>query len=288
MTYFNQNRAYINQELYYTIFRHGKRVILAPCEELKKAQKYFKNALNWTYPLEVSTIQMASIHCHKKWILKLDIKDFFGSVPYKLIEKVIQNTCKKIKNADINYYLMITTLDGKLPTGAPTSSHIANACFAPIDEMIKTYCRNLGIRYSRFADDMTFSSDEKYLLNMAENYARRIINMFGFRLNDKKTRYISNNKQQNVLGLVVNNKQVTLPKAYRKKLRAMLHNYSICKLSGAKNVDLKYRAWDEHNIQELKGSLAYTKQVDKNFYNKLKNYAKKLGIGEIIYGNSKA
>lgn len=59
----------------------------------------------------------------------MDIKDFYNSVPYSDIEKFIRKVCTKIKNADTNYYLNLVTVDKKLPTGAPTSAHIANACF---------------------------------------------------------------------------------------------------------------------------------------------------------------
>lgn len=278
MTYFNQNKIYLTQELYYTIFRIGKRVILAPCDELKKAQRYFKTALNWTYPLKINTFKSAKIHCGKKWVLKMDIKDFYGSVPYEYIEKVVKNTCKKIKNADVNYYLMITTLNGKLPTGAPTSAHIANACFSPVDKRIRSYCNAFCLDYSRYMDDMTFSSDDKYFLNMIEKFVQKTLTNFGYNLNDKKTKYISDNKQQNVLGVVVNNTEVRLPKTLRKKLRAMIHSYSVYQSSGAKEIDLKFRTWDEKSIAKLKGYLAYTKQVDEKSYNKLMKYAKSLNV----------
>ena len=276
--YFNQNKIYLTAELYYTVCRVGKRIILAPCEKLKQVQRFFKTAINWVYPLEMNTFNAAKIHCGKKYVLKMDIKDFYGSVPYPFIEQVIKNVCKRIKNADINYYLMITTVDDKLPTGAPTSAHIANACFSPVDKRIRDYANMLGVNYSRYMDDLTFSCDDKYLLNLIEKYVTKTLGNFGYKLNERKTKYISDNKQQNVLGVIVNNKDVRLPKKLRRKLRAALHNYSIFKSSGAKQIDLKYRTWSEQSIAQLKGYLAYTKQVDEKSYNKLINYAKKLDI----------
>lgn len=278
MIYYSQNKIYLTQEFYYTVYRVGKRIILAPCEKLKQAQRFFKTAINWTYPLEMNTFNAAKIHCGKKYVLKMDIKDFYGSVPYPFIEQVVKNVCKRIKNADINYYLMITTVDDKLPTGAPTSAHIANACFSPVDKRIKNYANMLGVNYSRYMDDLTFSCDDKYLLNLVEKFVARTLGNFGYKLNERKTKYISDNKQQNLLGVVVNNKEVRLPKKLRKKLRAALHNYSVFKSSGAKQIDLKYRTWSEQSIARLKGYLAYTKQVDEKSYNKLINYAKKLNI----------
>lgn len=276
--YCNQNKIYLTAELYYTVCRVGKRIILAPCEKLKQAQRFFKTAINWVYPLEINTFNAAKIHCGKKYVLKMDIKDFYGSVPYPFIEQVIKNVCKRIKNADINYYLMITTVDDKLPTGAPTSAHIANACFSPVDKRLKDYANILGISYSRYMDDLTFSCDDKYLLNLIEKYVTKTLGNFGYKLNERKTKYISDNKQQNVLGVIVNNKDVRLPKKLRRKLRAALHNYSIFKSSGAKQIDLKYRAWSKKSIAQLKGYLAYAKQLDEKSYNKLINYAKKLDI----------
>lgn len=271
--YFNKNIIYLTEELYYSVFRIRKRIIFAPCEELKKAQRYFKQALEWTFPLKMNTFDAAKIHCSKKWVLKMDIKDFYGSVPYVFIEQAVKVACKKIKNADINFYLMISTLNGKLPTGSPASAHIANACFGPLDIRIKAYCKMFGVDYSRYMDDLTFSCDDKDLLNLVEEFVINVLKDFGYKVNPRKTKYISDNKQQNVLGLVVNNEKVRLPKELRRKLRAMLHSYSIYQKCGAKPTDLKFRAWDEHNIAQLKGYLAYTKQVDEKYYEKLiKNY----------------
>ncbi|MBR6098535.1 RNA-directed DNA polymerase [bacterium] len=276
--YYNGNKVYLTQKLYYTVCRIGKRVILAPCDELKKKQKYFKTAINWVYPLKMNTFKAAKIHCGKKYILKMDIKDFYGSVPYSFIKQVIKNVCKRIKNADINYYLMITTVEDKLPTGAPTSAHIANACFSPIDKRIRDYSLMFGVDYSRYMDDLTFSCDDKDLLNMIEKFVQKTLTNFGYKLNDKKTKYISDNKQQNVLGLVVNNDTVRMSKDFRRKLRAMIHSYSVCKSSGSKEIDLKYRTWDENSLAKLKGYLAYTKQVDTKTYYKLMHYAKSLNV----------
>ena len=76
-------------------------------------------------------------------------------------------------------------------------------------------------------DDLTFSCDDKYLLNLVEKYVTRTLANFGYKLNERKTKYLADNKQQNVLSVVVNNQEVRLPKKLRRKLRATLHNYSV-------------------------------------------------------------
>lgn len=278
MIYYNKNKAYLTEELFYTICRAGKRVVFAPCDELKKVQKYFKQALEWTYPLKMNTFDCAKIHTGKKWVLKMDIKDFYGSVPYEFTRQAVKKACKKIKNADVNYYLMISTVNKKLPVGAVTSAHIANACFAPVDKRIRAYCDMFGVNYSRYMDDLTFSADNKFSLNKAEKFAGDTLAFFGYKPNKRKTKYISDNKQQNVLGLVVNNKKVRLPKKLRRELRSMIHGYSVYLNCGAKLIDTKYRVWDETQLARLKGYLSYAKQVDEETYCKLIKYAKSLHI----------
>lgn len=272
MLYYDKNKVYISEELYYTIYRRKKRVILAPCDELKKKQQYIKRAINWVYPLKIDILKSAQIHSSKyksnKWVLKLDIKDFYGSVPYEHIKQVMNNVALRINNVDANYYLRMTTVNEKLPTGAPTSAHIANACFQPLDNFIRTYCNNFGINYSRYMDDMTFSADEKFYLNMAEKYVTRLLTGNGYCLNKKKTKYISDNKQQNVLGLVVNGDRVRLSKEFKRKIRAMIHSYTLSK-SQTSQIDIKHRDWGEEKIAKLKGYLAFIKQVDYDFYIKI-------------------
>ena len=145
----------------------------------------------------------------------------------------------------------MTTVNWKLPTGAPTSAHIANACFQPLDNFIRTYCNNFDINYSRYMDDMTFSADEKFYLNMVEEYVTRLLKGNGYCLNKKKTKYISDNKQQNVLGLVVNGDRVRLPKEFKRKIRAMVHSYTLSK-SQTSPIDIKHRIWGEEKLAQLK------------------------------------
>ncbi len=236
------NKIFISLGFYYTVFRRKNRIILAPCEKLKKAQRYFLNAIKREYNLKIDTCTVAQIHTAKKWILKMDIKDFYGSVPYRDIESFISNVCAKIKYANINYYLNLVTVDKKLPTGAPTSAHIANACFRKIEAEIRKICNIYGVDFSRYMDDLTFSSNNKKLLQNIEKRVNNILFFYGYKVNYKKTKYISENKQQKVLGLVVNNKEVCITNKEKRKIRATLHNYAISMAYSTKK-ELKHHIW---------------------------------------------
>lgn len=269
------NKIFISPGFYYTVFRINNRIILAPCEELKKAQRYFLNAVKWEYRLKIDTYRTAQIHTAKKWILKMDIKDFYNSVPYSDIEKFIRKVCTRIKNADTNYYLNLVTVDKKLPTGAPTSAHIANACFRKTDDEIRRLCNIYGVDFSRFMDDLTFSSNNKKLLQIIEKRVKNVLFFYGYKVNSKKTKYISENKQQNVLGLVVNNEAVCISNEEKRKIRALLHNYAISMAYSTKK-DLKHHIWTEKEVSKLSGKIAYIKHVDYRFYIRLRTYNEKL------------
>lgn len=64
------NKVFISPRFYYTVFRINNRIILAPCEELKKAQRYFLNAVKWEYRLKIDTYKTVQIHTAKKMDFK--------------------------------------------------------------------------------------------------------------------------------------------------------------------------------------------------------------------------
>ena len=270
------NKYCINDELYYTVKRIKNRIIHIPCDELKSEQRYFLNAIKWVYPYKADVLSAAKVHSGKKWILKMDIKDFYNSVPQSEIQKVIATVCSKIRGGyNLLEYLSLVTINGKLPTGAPTSPHLANACFKEIDKEIRKISLIFDVDYTRYVDDLTFSAYSKEILKLVERSVIALLKIYGYEVNSKKTKYISDNKQQNVLGLVVNNYRVRLPKDFKRNIRAMLHSYAINKRNSAvKNT--KYLAWDSQREQQLSGYIAYIKHVDKGFYNQLKIYAQKL------------
>ena len=277
MVYLKENKIYITEDLYYTIHRLKKRLIFAPCEVLKYKQRCFLNAIRWSFPLDLDTQRCAEIHTGKKWILKMDIKHFYASVPYSDIKNFIKIVCKNIENANVNYYIDITTVNGKLPTGAPTSAYIADNCFKKADLAIQSYCNVFSVSYSRYMDDLTFSSDNKQVLKKIELKVREILSANGYRLNKKKLKYISSNKQQNILGLIVNYGKVRINNKEKRRIRAMLHSYVIS-ISNSRNKNLKNCFWDYYQKEKLKGYIAYIQHVDNEYYQRLKNYVNKLSL----------
>lgn len=272
----NSNKIYIDNEYYYEIKRIKNRIISVPCDKLKFKQRYILRAIKWVYPYSINVKDVVKMHSGKKWVLKMDIKDFYNSVPLYEIEKCLKKVSEKIySESDYTNLLDLVTLNRRLPVGAPTSPIIANACFYDIDKRIRNLCSIYDVDYSRYVDDLTFSAYNKEVLNIIEKRVTEILSANCYQINKKKTKYISDNKQQNILGLVVNNYRVRLSKDFRRKIRAMLHNYAIFHCE-TKQKDIKYQAWNTHREYQLQGYLSYIKNVDKSFYNRLQIYCKTL------------
>ncbi|PTX61472.1 RNA-directed DNA polymerase [Kordia periserrulae] len=162
--------------------------------------------------------QNIRFHKGQKKVLSIDIKDFFPSITFEKVENIFLTIGYSVELS--NYLAKLCCLKEKLPQGAPTSPYISNLIFKNIDEIIAVYCKNLNIRYTRYADDLTFSGDfdETSLLN----YINEIMTENNFILNKDKTKLMLYSERQIVTGIVVNDKP-QLDKETRKEIRQHLY-----------------------------------------------------------------
>jgi hypothetical protein len=110
-----------------------------------------------------------------------------------------------------------------LVQGAPTSPALANLVAWRLDRRLMGLAAKYGFTYTRYADDLTFSGDDRAVVGRLITNVRRIVADERFTLNDAKTRVARRSRRQVVTGLVVND-QVATPRQLRRRLRAMLHN----------------------------------------------------------------
>ena len=271
------DRITLTPWFYYDVFDNGKRIIHIPSPELKRVQrlimrKYFKP--HWT-PLSVK--DAASVHCGKKWLMKLDIKDFFNSITEEQIKDIIKRYVFAEYNpiiadphdrriSDVEQIFSICTINGNLPTGAPTSPYIANLLLKEFDLHMEYYCKSCDVYYSRYMDDLFFSTySPQYLLSLVELEVLRQFKELGFVVNVEKIKYISSNKLQKVLGLGVNNQHPVLTKGDKRKYRAYFYNM----LSPLQFN--KQKIYKDHELEVL-GHLAYIKSVDEEYYIRITFY----------------
>ena len=206
----------------------GCRNLSVPDEALKSIQKRISEVLLIHMPVSryakayrfgSSTLCNAKHHVGKQVVLKLDILHFFDSIRYSAVkDKVFP---EEIYAEPLRILLtMLCYHKDALPQGAPSSPVVTNIILYEFDELVGHWCRERGIAYTRYCDDMTFSGD----FDPAEviRFVRLELKKLGFLLNEQKTRIQCPGQQQSVTGIVVNEK-LSIPTDYRRRLRQELY-----------------------------------------------------------------
>lgn len=240
-----------------------KRPISEPLPSLKEIQIWILR--NILYKIPISPFAKAykpnsglieNLKFHKKQpkVFTLDLENFFPSISIKSIEKVF---------LELGYSRMISKLlaklctrDKTLPQGAPTSPALSNLIFKDADVLISSFCVDRKIRYTRYADDLSFSGDfdEKELLEKVTG----IVENLNLHINVAKTKLMTPNMRQTVTGIVVNEKpQVAFHK--RNDLRQAMHYIKKFGIDEHR----EYKEIDQRNyLEHLLGKVNFVLQIN--------------------------
>ena len=204
------------------------RIINAPNNFLKTIQflilcnilrKFSISKYATAYHKGATLLKNASPHCNKKYLLKLDLSDFFSSITFMQVYSSAFNTHYFPKQIGV-MLTELCCLDDVLPQGAPTSPALSNIVMKSFDDTIGDWAKNNGISYTRYCDDITFSSDKP--LYKAYIKAKSMLEKRGFTLNEKKTHFVTNASRQTVTGLTVN-ETPKVSREYKRKLRQEIY-----------------------------------------------------------------
>jgi retron-type reverse transcriptase len=208
----------------------GTRTISAPCPLLKKTQRALLDSLFnplGVHPAAFGFVQgrsikgNAAIHVGQKIVANVDVKNCFPSVRWPLVLGAIRRDLgERFSAAAIGLLVDLCTAEGGLPIGAPTSPALLNRVLHISDEILSKHAEKRGCKYSRYADDLSFSGDHGAIemIGVATSTLQRI----GLELDPKKTNIFRRGRRQVCTGLVVN-VQVSVPRTIRRRLRAAIH-----------------------------------------------------------------
>lgn len=179
----------------------------------------------------------ASLHV-KKWIvINLDIENFFDSINFGRVRGLFLAKPFNLDKDIATKIAQLTTYDNILPQGAPTSPLISNIICNKMDHQLIKLAKTQGYSYTRYADDITFSTNKQIQKKDIEKIIieiKHIITDNGFSLNEQKTRIQRKYESQVVTGLKVNEK-VNINRKFIRTIRSMLFEWFSKGLEEASN-----------------------------------------------------
>ena len=255
----------------------GKRLIMAPKRRLKMVQRKLLELLVERLPVSEhahafrrgrSIRTGAEPHVGKRFVLKLDLKDFFPSVTFARVRGLliaygysypvattlaILMTEAERQPVEVNGTIFhVPVGERHCVQGAPTSPGICNALLLRLDRRLAGLAKKRGLVYTRYADDLSFSGDvDRNAANKFRSLVNRIAGEEGFTVNADKTRLMGQGNRQTVTGVVVN-QVLGLSRQERRRLRAMAHQLRH-ESEGERRPDLNAR---------LRGKLAYLSMLN--------------------------
>lgn len=204
-----------------------------------------------------SIITNARAHRNRRFVLSVDFRDFFNNIHFGRIEGFFQK--KKYFGFSREAAIVIAQLTcyhGSLPQGAPTSPVLSNLICQIMDRRILELASKYRVHYSRYADDLTFSTNWANFGNESKNFLSEltvVIGQSGFQINESKTRLQYKDSRQEVTELIVNDK-VGVPKRFVKNTRAMANTLY---KTGQFEINGK-----QGSINQLEGRFTFINQID--------------------------
>lgn len=209
----------------------GNRLLQMPNGETKRIQRLLLDKLIGRYKTHasccgfskgLSIIDNARPHVGRETVIKLDIKDFFPNTGVDRIREFFRNTGWTADAADV--LTKLVAFDDGLPQGAPTSPAVSNVVNRFMDLRLDALAKKYGMTYTRYADDLTFSSEDYSRTDVHKllRITGAILKSCGYSLNKRKKRIIRKHRRQSVTGIVVN-ERLNLSRPTRRWLRSVHH-----------------------------------------------------------------
>ncbi|MFH1818413.1 MAG: retron St85 family RNA-directed DNA polymerase [Pseudomonadota bacterium] len=267
----------------------GKRTIAQPAKETKFIQRWLiQNLFNQlpvhecasAYKDGASIKKNADAHKNNSYVTKLDFTDFFPSITSNdLVEHISKFLGNSLGTQDIQDIARISCirLPGKselcLSVGAPSSPVLSNSIMYSFDSDVFAWCDRNGITYTRYADDLTFSTSTKNISSDIEPFIRGVAQKLAYpslSLNSKKTTHLSKKYQRRITGIIINNEgQISLGRNRKREISALIHKFTLGVLP-------------EPEIFRLQGLLGFAKDVEPLFVARMRGkYTSKL-IEEVL------
>lgn len=261
----------------------GVRVVAQPAKEIKIIQSFIVNNVINGLPIHDSASAYrkqrnikwnAREHAKNRFLLKMDFRSFFPSLrPEHLVQHINQYMPREFSDEDLKIITRICFWKPRneshlrLSIGGPSSPFISNTLMYNFDNEISDISACHEVKYTRYADDLTFSTNQPGTLTNIEEEVIRVIKSLKYPelfINSKKTIHTSKKHHRRVTGLILSSQgNVSLGRRRKREISVMVHHAIRGRLDATKN-------------KRLKGLLAFSHDVEPGFVERLElKYGKK-------------
>lgn len=288
----------------------GVRIISAPDPKFKHVQSRLSNILYSIYSprqgahgfLRGTNIYAnADAHRRRRFVLNIDIESFYESINFGRVRGLLISPPYSLHLDVATLIAQICCFNGVLPQGAPTSPIISNMICGRMDSQLKALSKEFGAFYTRYADDITISSnsskfpeeiasfhveDERRVAQVGDRL-REVVEGNGFSIKKQKTRLLTKSDRQIVTGLVVN-RHPNVPRKYIRNLRGALHAW---RAHGYAAAQAEFDARSQSTVRSgktlervLKGRIQYVGQIrgfEDGLYKKIRDQFNELAESKI-------
>jgi RNA-directed DNA polymerase len=220
----------------------GSRQIHHPSRRLKALQRWLLTEIVEPLPVhpaamayrkQVSIFDNAKIHASSRFLLRMDFQDFFRSITAEDIIRYIRERGALFTTwspIDVLAFCGLVCRKWVLTIGAPTSPALSNALCYELDAQLRSLCDKRGVIYTRYADDLFFSTQTPNLLRQLEGEVEEIVSALvvpaNLKLNRRKTRHSSRRGARRVTGVVLGSDgQAYIGRKLKRKIRALVHKF---------------------------------------------------------------
>lgn len=253
------------------------RMISAPDDRLKFLQRRLADLLTDLYrrrnPVhgfvtDRSVKTNAAAHLGRRFVVNIDLKDFFPSITQNRVEGMLKSLSINSRVAEI--VARICCVSGHLPQGAPSSPVLSNMICFRLDKRLMTFAKGARCIYTRYADDITFSSPQppttlfEAALPPAGHFTpellvrplRDVFQQNGFTIHPDKAHYADRHSRRTVTGVKIN-ELLNVDRRYVRNLRATIYSIGKIGLSEAEKVFREKHGGRTSLAQYLRGKISY-------------------------------
>lgn len=261
----------------------GVRVINHPARPLKFLQRWIVRNFLVHLPVHESVLSYrddvgirrnAEVHVENNYLLRMDFADFFPSIKGDDIRRLLLANIENppfvfLKSEDIDVIVRISCRNDALTIGAPSSPSISNAVLYGFDEFVSKECVAREVKYTRYADDISFSTNRPNVLSEIHAIVDAYLGKQKsprLKLNKDKTSFTSKKRRRMVTGLVLTSDQkISIGRDKKREIKTLCHKFSKNELA----VD---------RVSYLRGYLSFVHAVEPAFIDRLRE---KFG-GELV------